>query len=440
MPSTGGILDLLSPFRLKTRSTASRRRSRASDASSSRTSSRSCPAARRRRSSSWRIATTPATFIVHRDNSSGTAALVELARAYTETGGATGVKPQHTIVFLSTDGGAFGGLGARHFVEHAPEAKNVLAVVNLDTIATNGRPADRDLRAGPALAVADAPRLGRRADRRTRPARTPGTAEPVRAARRPRLPAQPLRAVAVPPARDLRDHADDRRRPPVLGPAGRPVRRRSASGRWAGRRRRSSPRSTRDSSSRRERAATCTSQGRIVDGLGARARADRARRPVRRRRRSTCSRAAGAATSRSAPRFAPTGGGSASGSGSARCSGSSRSSAPSRAGPRCRPIPPRARPATGRGAALDRLRRCSRRRAGSSRAGRLVAETAGDRRGGARRPDGGPARARPDLAARDGDERLRARPLPAVAARLAVAAAGARPSAGSCARPCSRPA
>jgi hypothetical protein len=79
-------------------------------------------------------------FTVHRDNSSGTAALVELARAYTGSSGASGVKPQHTIVFLSTDGGAYGGLGARYFVEHAAEAKNVLAVVNLDTIATTGKP------------------------------------------------------------------------------------------------------------------------------------------------------------------------------------------------------------------------------------------------------------------------------------------------------------
>jgi Peptidase family M28 len=79
-------------------------------------------------------------FTVHRDNSSGTAALVEMARAYTGSSGATGVKPQHTIVFLSTDGGAYGGLGARYFVQHAAEAKNVLAVVNLDTIATSGRP------------------------------------------------------------------------------------------------------------------------------------------------------------------------------------------------------------------------------------------------------------------------------------------------------------
>jgi hypothetical protein len=78
-------------------------------------------------------------LVVRRDNVSGTAALVELARAYTKVLGSS-VKPEHTIVFLSTDGGAFGGLGASHFVHHAPEARRVVAVVNLDTIATGGAP------------------------------------------------------------------------------------------------------------------------------------------------------------------------------------------------------------------------------------------------------------------------------------------------------------
>ncbi len=67
------------------------------------------------------------------DNASGTAALVELARAYSNR-----VTPAHTIVFLSTDGGAFGGLGAAQFLEHAPERDNVIAVVNLDAIAGHG--------------------------------------------------------------------------------------------------------------------------------------------------------------------------------------------------------------------------------------------------------------------------------------------------------------
>jgi Peptidase family M28 len=77
--------------------------------------------------------------VVHRDNVSGTTALIQIAASYAHAGGGPGVKPEHTIVFLSTDGGAFGGLGARHFVDHARDARNVLAVVNLDTIATTGK-------------------------------------------------------------------------------------------------------------------------------------------------------------------------------------------------------------------------------------------------------------------------------------------------------------
>ena len=68
------------------------------------------------------------------DNGSGTAALVELARAYSV------LTPAHTLVFLSTDGGAFGGLGAAEFLGHAPERHNVVAVINLDSIGGPGRP------------------------------------------------------------------------------------------------------------------------------------------------------------------------------------------------------------------------------------------------------------------------------------------------------------
>ena len=67
------------------------------------------------------------------DNASGTAALIELARSYSNR-----VTPAHTIVFLSTDGGAFGGLGAAQFLEHAPQRDDVIAVVNLDAIAGHG--------------------------------------------------------------------------------------------------------------------------------------------------------------------------------------------------------------------------------------------------------------------------------------------------------------
>ena len=68
------------------------------------------------------------------DNASGTAVLVELARAYSV------LTPAHTIVFLSTDGGAFGGLGAVEFLRHAPERHNVVAVINLEAIGGSGQP------------------------------------------------------------------------------------------------------------------------------------------------------------------------------------------------------------------------------------------------------------------------------------------------------------
>jgi hypothetical protein len=76
------------------------------------------------------------------DNASGTAALLELARAYSAPQGSSAVRltPAHTIVFLSTDGGAFGALGAAEFVAHSPERHGVLAAMNLDSIASAGTP------------------------------------------------------------------------------------------------------------------------------------------------------------------------------------------------------------------------------------------------------------------------------------------------------------
>jgi hypothetical protein len=77
------------------------------------------------------------------DNASGTAALIELARAYANprAGTASGcVTPAHRIVFVSTDGGAFGGLGAEHFAEDSGYRRDVVAVVNLDAIGGVGRP------------------------------------------------------------------------------------------------------------------------------------------------------------------------------------------------------------------------------------------------------------------------------------------------------------
>src|SRR5579871_2194452 len=71
------------------------------------------------------------------DNASGTAALIELARAYAQPDaeGQANVQSARTIVFLSTDGGAYGGLGAAHFVATSRWAQRIVAVINLDAIA-----------------------------------------------------------------------------------------------------------------------------------------------------------------------------------------------------------------------------------------------------------------------------------------------------------------
>jgi len=105
------------------------------------------------------------------DNASGTGALVELARAYasptrapTDQCGPTRVCPSHTIVFLSTDGGAFGGIGAEHFAATWPRRSDVVAVLNLDAIAGLGRPrielaGDQPRSPAPALVATAAARL-----------------------------------------------------------------------------------------------------------------------------------------------------------------------------------------------------------------------------------------------------------------------------------------
>jgi Peptidase family M28 len=74
------------------------------------------------------------------DNASGTAALIELARAYAQPPkqSRARVESAHKIVFLSTDAGSYGGLGALRFIAtyHHP----ILAVINLDAIAGASRP------------------------------------------------------------------------------------------------------------------------------------------------------------------------------------------------------------------------------------------------------------------------------------------------------------
>jgi hypothetical protein len=68
------------------------------------------------------------------NNASGIAALIQLAGSY----GPRAIRPQHTLVFVATDGGAFGDLGARQFAKS--HAGHIVAAVSLDTLASDGRP------------------------------------------------------------------------------------------------------------------------------------------------------------------------------------------------------------------------------------------------------------------------------------------------------------
>ena len=74
------------------------------------------------------------------DNASGTAALIELARAYASVGGGTvaQAQPAHTLVFVSTDGGSAGALGAARFAQSSPYRESALAVISLDAVAGPG--------------------------------------------------------------------------------------------------------------------------------------------------------------------------------------------------------------------------------------------------------------------------------------------------------------
>src|SRR5436190_12569547 len=79
------------------------------------------------------------------DNASGIAALIELARSYANSvsgntpPGTNVVRPAHTLAFVATDGGEYGGLGADRFARDYKS--RVLATVVLDSIA--GKPTAR---------------------------------------------------------------------------------------------------------------------------------------------------------------------------------------------------------------------------------------------------------------------------------------------------------
>ena len=146
------------------------------------------------------------------DNASGTAALIELARGYgTLSTAAAGPKPMHTLIFLSSDGGAFGGYGAERFARRRRSAG-----VSRPSSRSTGSPGRRQPRlelAGFAAALPDA-----RADpHRRRPHRGPArsaarAARLARAARRSRRAVRLRRAGAVPRPPDLRRSARDRLR------------------------------------------------------------------------------------------------------------------------------------------------------------------------------------------------------------------------------------
>ncbi|HUH20771.1 MAG TPA: M28 family peptidase [Gaiellaceae bacterium] len=72
------------------------------------------------------------------NNASGIAALVQLAQSYGSGVGGRAVGPQHTLVFVATDGGAFGMLGARRFAE--THRGHVVAAIDLAALAGHGPP------------------------------------------------------------------------------------------------------------------------------------------------------------------------------------------------------------------------------------------------------------------------------------------------------------
>ena len=74
------------------------------------------------------------------DNASGTAALIEIARGFAPQDTAPSPLPQHTLVLVSTDAGAYGGAGAKRFIERSPYAKSAVAAIVLDGLGSDSRP------------------------------------------------------------------------------------------------------------------------------------------------------------------------------------------------------------------------------------------------------------------------------------------------------------
>jgi hypothetical protein len=76
------------------------------------------------------------------DNATGTATLIELARGYASTDASGGGRatPLHTLVFLSSDGGDYGGVGGRRFVATYQRRDDIAAVISLDALGGRSEP------------------------------------------------------------------------------------------------------------------------------------------------------------------------------------------------------------------------------------------------------------------------------------------------------------
>jgi peptidase M28-like protein len=74
------------------------------------------------------------------DNASGTGALIELARSYAPSRTAQVKSLPYSLAFVSTDGAEEGALGAAHFAADVSTRRNVVAVINLDSIGGKDSP------------------------------------------------------------------------------------------------------------------------------------------------------------------------------------------------------------------------------------------------------------------------------------------------------------
>ena len=74
------------------------------------------------------------------------------------------VRPSHTLLFVSTDGGAYGAVGAAHLAQDPAYRDRIAAVVALDSLGGNARPrlaidSDRPITASPVLVRTAAQRV-----------------------------------------------------------------------------------------------------------------------------------------------------------------------------------------------------------------------------------------------------------------------------------------